>query len=186
MTTGLLHCTCAHVAGMSLSCNFIQNCVGCHAVQHTATQAALSKLQQKSSKCLKQQHTSQATKYSTRIQISPCIIATAASSFIAGYQAWNKQVWLQVPHGSLGKGSGTPKNLARSHVLVAKVLTNSDTHGRIILPRVSVEANLTFLMGYRCPPPPPFTYHPVALAWSVSSSSSLHCSALSTFSFLST
>ncbi|KAL0034314.1 hypothetical protein WJX77_008756 [Trebouxia sp. C0004] len=55
----------------------------------------------------------------------------------------------QVPHGSLGKGSGTPKNLARSHVLVAKVLTNSDTHGRIILPRVSVEANLTFLMGYR-------------------------------------
>jgi len=59
-------------------------------------------------------------------------------------------VWLQVPHGSLGKGSGTPKNLARSHVLVAKVLTNSDTHGRIILPRVSVEANLTFLMGYRC------------------------------------
>ena len=126
---------------------------GCHAVQHTATQAALSKLQQKSSKCLKQQHTSQATKYSTRTQISPCIIATAASSFIAGYQAWNKQVWLQVPHGSLGKGSGTPKNLARSHVLVAKVLTNSDTHGRIILPRVSVEANLTFLMGYRWPPP---------------------------------
>ena len=56
---------------------------------------------------------------------------------------------LQVPHGSLGKGSGTPKNLARSHVLVAKVLTNSDAHGRIILPRVSVEANLTFLMGYR-------------------------------------
>ena len=56
---------------------------------------------------------------------------------------------VQVPHGSLGKGSGTPKNLARSHVLVAKVLTNSDTHGRIILPRVSVEANLTFLMGYR-------------------------------------
>ncbi|KAL3157100.1 hypothetical protein ABBQ38_001346 [Trebouxia sp. C0009 RCD-2024] len=55
----------------------------------------------------------------------------------------------QVPHGSLGKGSGTPKNLARSHVLVAKVLTNSDAHGRIILPRVSVEANLTFLMGYR-------------------------------------
>ncbi len=55
-----------------------------------------------------------------------------------------------MPHGSLGKGSGTPKNLARSHVLVAKVLTNSDTHGRIILPRVSVEANLTFLMGYRC------------------------------------
>lgn len=55
----------------------------------------------------------------------------------------------QVPHGSLGKGGGTPKNLAPSHVLVAKVLTNSDTHGRIILPRVSVEANLTFLMGYR-------------------------------------
>ena len=54
-----------------------------------------------------------------------------------------------MPHGSLGKGSGTPKNLARSHVLVAKVLTNSDAHGRIILPRVSVEANLTFLMGYR-------------------------------------
>ena len=56
---------------------------------------------------------------------------------------------MQVPHGSLGKGSGVPKDLARCHVLVAKVLTNSDTHGRIILPRVSVEANLAFLMGYR-------------------------------------
>ena len=64
-------------------------------------------------------------------------------------QSLRQQSLLQVPHGSLGKGSGTPKNLARSHVLVAKVLTNSDTHGRIILPRVSVEANLTFLMGYR-------------------------------------
>ena len=55
-----------------------------------------------------------------------------------------------VPHGSLGKGSGKPTNLAKSFVLVSKVLTNSDTHGRIILPRVAVEANLSFLMGYRC------------------------------------
>eukprot|EP00891_Asterochloris_glomerata_P000981 jgi/Astpho2/981/Aster-x0038 len=54
-----------------------------------------------------------------------------------------------VPHGSLGKGSGKPTNLAKSFVLVSKVLTNSDTHGRIILPRVAVEANLSFLMGYR-------------------------------------
>ena len=35
-------------------------------------------------------------------------------------------------------------------VLVAKALTKSDTAGRIILPRVSVESNLSFLTGYRC------------------------------------
>jgi hypothetical protein len=34
-------------------------------------------------------------------------------------------------------------------VLVAKTLTRSDTNGRVILPRVSVEANLTFLVGYK-------------------------------------
>ena len=42
-------------------------------------------------------------------------------------------------------------------VLVAKVLTPSDANsGRIILPRTMVEANLNFIMGYRCPPPPSF------------------------------
>lgn len=47
-------------------------------------------------------------------------------------------------------------------VLVAKVLTNSDaSHGRVILPRVAVEANLSFVRQYRtfalqvCPPGPP-------------------------------
>ena len=34
-------------------------------------------------------------------------------------------------------------------VLVAKALTKSDTAGRIILPRVSVESNLSFVNGYR-------------------------------------
>lgn len=49
------------------------------------------------------------------------------------------------------RGSGAPPaGLARSFVLVAKALTRSDTNGRIILPRVSVEANLTFLIGYKC------------------------------------
>ena len=38
----------------------------------------------------------------------------------------------------------------RIFVLVAKALTKSDTAGRVILPRVSVESNLSFLMGYRC------------------------------------
>lgn len=37
-----------------------------------------------------------------------------------------------------------------TYVLVAKTLTKSDTAGRVILPRVSVESNLSFLMGYRC------------------------------------
>jgi hypothetical protein len=37
----------------------------------------------------------------------------------------------------------------RCFVLVAKALTKSDTAGRVILPRVSVETNLSFLMGYR-------------------------------------
>ncbi|BDA41728.1 probable regulatory protein viviparous-1 at N-terminal half [Coccomyxa sp. Obi] len=37
----------------------------------------------------------------------------------------------------------------RTYVLVAKTLTKSDTAGRVILPRVSVESNLSFLMGYR-------------------------------------
>ncbi len=38
-------------------------------------------------------------------------------------------------------------------VLCAKVLTNSDANsGRIILPRVSIEANLSFVIGYRCAP----------------------------------
>lgn len=35
-------------------------------------------------------------------------------------------------------------------VLCAKVLTNSDANsGRIILPRIYVEANLSFVIGYR-------------------------------------
>ena len=39
----------------------------------------------------------------------------------------------------------------RWSVLCAKVLTPSDANsGRIILPRVSVEANLSFVIGYRC------------------------------------
>ena len=36
-----------------------------------------------------------------------------------------------------------------SVVLVAKALTKSDTGGRVILPRVSVESNLRFLIGFR-------------------------------------
>ena len=38
---------------------------------------------------------------------------------------------------------------ASSVVLVAKALTKSDTGGRVILPRVSVESNLRFLIGFR-------------------------------------
>ncbi len=38
---------------------------------------------------------------------------------------------------------------ASSVVLVAKTLTKSDTGGRVILPRVSVESNLRFLIGFR-------------------------------------
>lgn len=34
-------------------------------------------------------------------------------------------------------------------MLVAKALTKSDTGGRVILPRVSVESNLRFLIGFR-------------------------------------
>lgn len=45
---------------------------------------------------------------------------------------------------SHGTGAGS------AAVLVSKVLTNSDaTSGRIILPRVAVEANLPFVVGYR-------------------------------------
>ena len=47
---------------------------------------------------------------------------------------------------------------AECTVLCAKVLTNSDaSSGRIILPRIYVEANLSFVIGYRCllnPPAP--------------------------------
>ena len=46
-------------------------------------------------------------------------------------------------------------NPHRTYVLVAKTLTKSDTAGRVILPRVSVESNLSFLMGYRCTASPP-------------------------------
>ncbi len=38
---------------------------------------------------------------------------------------------------------------ADSIVLVAKALTKSDTAGRVILPRASVERNLCFVTGYR-------------------------------------
>lgn len=46
-------------------------------------------------------------------------------------------------------GRGCPPGLQSSLVLVAKVLTPSDTNGRIILPRVAVETNLPFVKGYR-------------------------------------
>lgn len=51
-------------------------------------------------------------------------------------------------------GSEIPKERTRggqcSSVLVAKVLTISDaSHGRVILPRVAVEANLSFVRQYR-------------------------------------
>lgn len=90
--------------------------------------------------CVCSRNHTKSVKGHTSVKMSEYICINTLNTVVAG---------LQVPHGSLGKGSGTPKNLARSHVLVAKVLTNSDAHGRIILPRVSVEANLTFLMGYR-------------------------------------
>lgn len=48
-------------------------------------------------------------------------------------------------HGVYGEELSAPS----LHVLVAKTLTKSDTAGRVILPRVSVESNLSFLMGYR-------------------------------------
>jgi hypothetical protein len=55
--------------------------------------------------------------------------------------------------GQANEGNGTAAASApsgdRCYVLVAKALTKSDTAGRVILPRVSVEANLSFLMGYR-------------------------------------
>ena len=47
-------------------------------------------------------------------------------------------------------GGAPPVGLAPSFVLVAKALTRSDTNGRVILPRVSVEANMTFLVGFKC------------------------------------
>eukprot|EP00884_Botryococcus_braunii_P011055 jgi/Botrbrau1/19951/Bobra.0059s0067.2 len=50
---------------------------------------------------------------------------------------------------ALKVGSGCPPGLKSSLVLVAKTLTPSDTNGRIILPRVAVEANLPFVKGYR-------------------------------------
>ena len=43
-------------------------------------------------------------------------------------------------------------------VLVAKALTKSDTGGRVILPRVSVESNLRFLTGFRRAPPAPTAF----------------------------
>lgn len=46
-------------------------------------------------------------------------------------------------------GAGAPLPRRRC-VLVAKQLTNSDaSSGRIILPRVAVESNLSFVLGYR-------------------------------------
>ena len=47
---------------------------------------------------------------------------------------------------------------ASSVVLVAKALTKSDTGGRVILPRVSVESNLRFLTGFRRAPPAPTAF----------------------------
>ena len=48
-----------------------------------------------------------------------------------------------MPHGSV--------------VLVAKTLTKSDTLGRVILPRVAVETNMSFLTSYRCAAPEALT-----------------------------
>lgn len=46
--------------------------------------------------------------------------------------------------------AGTQPAPRRRAVLVAKCLTNSDaSSGRIILPRVAVETNLPFVLGYR-------------------------------------
>lgn len=46
-------------------------------------------------------------------------------------------------------GAGGPGGVEAGFVLVAKALTKSDMNGRVILPRVMVETNLSFLMGYR-------------------------------------
>ena len=43
----------------------------------------------------------------------------------------------------------TNQQQQQTFVLVAKTLTKSDTQGRVILPRVAVEANLAFIVGYR-------------------------------------
>ena len=56
-------------------------------------------------------------------------------------KAWHAMQILQ-------SGREAPEQ-ASSVVLVAKTLTKSDTGGRVILPRVSVESNLRFLIGFR-------------------------------------
>ena len=52
--------------------------------------------------------------------------------------------------GSRSEAQAAGEGATQGFVLVAKALTKSDTHGRVILPRVMVETNLPFLMGYRC------------------------------------
>lgn len=55
----------------------------------------------------------------------------------------------EAPAAAAGAGAAVPLP-ARRCVLVAKCLTNSDaSSGRIILPRVAVETNLPFVLGYR-------------------------------------
>jgi hypothetical protein len=53
------------------------------------------------------------------------------------------------PAGGAAQGAQGPGGVEAGFVLVAKALTKSDMNGRVILPRVMVETNLSFLMGYR-------------------------------------
>lgn len=48
-------------------------------------------------------------------------------------------------------------------VLVAKALTKSDTLGRVILPRVAVETNMSFLTSYRSLSLSPLLILPLAM-----------------------
>ncbi|KAK9835818.1 hypothetical protein WJX74_008627 [Apatococcus lobatus] len=56
---------------------------------------------------------------------------------------------IRVTPQASGRGDTQPQ---QTFVLVAKTLTKSDTQGRVILPRVAVEANLAFIVGYRSYP----------------------------------
>ena len=70
--------------------------------------------------------------------------------------------------GSRSEAQAAGEGAAHGFVLVAKALTKSDTNGRVILPRVMVETNLPFLMGYRCclvtPKAAALTAHPCCKA----------------------
>lgn len=58
----------------------------------------------------------------------------------------------RISSGAIPTSPAAPKSPQNGpFVLVAKRLTDSDvTYGRIILPRVAVEANLKFVLGFRC------------------------------------